>query len=131
MFLIQDVDQDLQLLNNLNNPESLTFEIIRTSELITGKKYRIYDFFVMTTKYGNKVIATLGNNKKYFMPPSYAVTIKKWAKCPEDINCNHLFMVFEGKKANKFQTPMLKFIRDETISDEDDDVGTDEVDTNN
>lgn len=87
--------------------------------MVKGKKYRVFDFFIMITKYGNKVVATLDDNKKYFLPPSYAVKIKKWEKTPEDINCSGLYMILEGYKKNKFRTPVFKFVQDEPEESDD------------
>lgn len=121
--------QEQNLLDQLNNPQNVRFEIIRTKDLVKGTKYRVLDFFMMTTKYGNKVVATLNGNKKYFLPPGYAATIKKSAKCPEDIDCTGLFLIKEGNKDNKFKTPILKFIKDDEYeSDDEDELGEDEVD---
>lgn len=107
----------------------MRFEIIRTKDLVKGRKYRVLDFFTMTTKYGNKVVATLKDNKKYFLPPSYSITMKKFAKCPEDIDCTGLFLIKEGNKDNEYKTPILKFIHeDEYESDDEDELGEDEVD---
>lgn len=40
------------LLNALNVPANVRFEIPRTKDLVKNQKYRILDFFVMITKYG-------------------------------------------------------------------------------
>lgn len=105
-------------MQTLNNPETTRFEIIRTKDLVRNKKYRVFDFFTMTTKYGNKVVASL-EGYKYFLPPSYSAALKQFAQCPEDIDCTGWYMQLVGTKANSLETPILHFTVENTIAEGD------------
>lgn len=77
----------------------------------------------MTTRYGKKVVATILNNgaeAKYFLPPRYASIVKRWSKDPEDIDCENLYMIYDGNRKDKFKSPILRFVHYETSSSESD-----------
>lgn len=101
------------MLEHLNNAEDSDFTIIHTKDLVKNKRYKVSDFFVMKTKYGNKVVASIEDptgDGKYFLPPRYSVIIKRWADNLEDIDCNNLYMVLEGHRKDKYRSPILKFV---------------------
>lgn len=107
------------MLKSLNDPGADKFEIIRTKNLIKNKKYKILDFFVMTTKYGKKVVASLEGGK-YFLPPRYGLIIRRMAKDPEEIDCENMYMIFEGNLKNTYRSPILKFVKEEKMESSDD-----------
>lgn len=75
-------------------------------------KYKVLNFFIMPTKYGRKVVANLENGK-YFLPPRYGQTIKGWSKDPEDIDCEDLYLMYEGNREDRYHSPILKFVHNE------------------
>lgn len=97
-----------KFLQNLNEATTEDFEIIRTKDLEIGHKYKIKKFELIHTKYGNKIIALLDFGT-YFLPPRYARVIKDIDKNPEDIKCENLFLIFEGRRDDELQSPILKF----------------------
>ncbi|KAG4074144.1 hypothetical protein HA402_014349 [Bradysia odoriphaga] len=110
-----------QLIETLNNPTGGDFTILRTKQLILNQKYKVMDFFVMPTKYGKKVVATIQSDEsvdvKYFLPPRYSLIVKRWADCPEDVDCSTLYMTLVGFRKDKYKSPILKFSVDESNSD--------------
>ncbi len=113
-------------MEKLNNPEENEFVILRSAQLKRNKKYKVLDFFSMSTKYGKKVVVTVDDNKKYFLPQRYSTIIKKMAKAPEDIDCTGMYMLYEGKmKKNAYNSPILKFVKEE-VEESDSDVAEDE-----
>lgn len=76
----------------------------------------------MSTKYGKKVVLTLEDDRKYFLPPRYCAIVRKMAKSPEEIDCTGLYMTYMGRMKNSLKSPILKFIKedDESSSSSDD-----------
>lgn len=112
------------LVTTLNNPQGGDFQILRTKQMVLNQKYKVRDFFVMPTKYGKKVVATIqvdGSDEdlKYFLPPRYSLIIKRWAECPEDVDCSDLYIILEGFRKDKYKSPILKFMIDPTNNDTD------------
>lgn len=64
------------------------------------------------TKFGQKVVAILSFGT-YFLPPRYARVVKKWNSAVEEINCDGLRMILEGRRNDEFSSPILKFAYDE------------------
>lgn len=71
----------------------------------------IEKFEMVSTKYGRKVVA-ITNVGTYFLPPRYALIVKRWKPNVEDINCDGLFMIFEAEWDDDFCSPILKFVRE-------------------
>lgn len=92
----------------LLNDSKEDFDLVRTTDFEVGTKYNIKNFEVVGTKFGRKIVAIL-NNGTYFLPPRYANAIKRWKNDVEDINCKGLIMVFEGRRNDDFNSPILKF----------------------
>lgn len=109
-------EKDVNLIESLNNPDGGKFRIIHTKELALDYKYSVTELFIMNTKYGKKVVATIGNfpgevgDAKYFLPPKYSLIVKRWAKNPEDIDCTGLNMVVTGYRRDRYKSALLKFI---------------------
>jgi len=74
-----------------------------------GTKYKIRKFELLKTKYGKKVVAILDLGT-YFLPPRYARVIKEMEKDPEDIKCDKLFLIFDGRRDDDHKSPILKFV---------------------
>lgn len=119
--------KEIELLEQLNNPEEAEFIILRSKDLKKNHKYNILEFFVMSTKYSKKVVVSLENNKKYFLPPRYCAIVRKMAKQPEEINCSGLYMTYLGRMQNSYRSPILKFIKEEEVEEEEEE-GEDDMD---
>lgn len=114
-----------QLVSTLNNPQGGDFQILRTKEMVLNQKYKVRDLFMMPTKYGKKVVASIqvdGSDEdlKYFLPPRYSLIVKRWADCPEDVDCTGLYIALTGFRKDKYKSPILTFSFDASNNDDED-----------
>lgn len=82
--------------------------IIKTSELVVKKAYRVLAFKELDTQYGRKWAAEL-DEFLYILPKSYTKNILDVLLHPDILKSNPIFISLIEPKANKFDVPNLVF----------------------